>query len=229
MSLYKAHFFSILIVQIIPNKTPKVIKQLFPNYIWDLYVNNEKKLYLTFDDGPIPGVTEFVLTLLNQYNAKATFFCIGDNIRKHPEVFRQILAEGHTIGNHTMNHLKAWKTSLEIYVQNIIDCQNLIQEYSPKEDIQQIFRPPYGQISRTKFKALEKLGYNIILWDVLSKDWEQTISPEECLQNVLQNAQQGSIIVFHDSIKASKNLTVVLPEVLDYFSKKGYVFDTIRF
>ncbi len=229
MSLFEAHFFSILMVQIIPNKTPKVIKQLFSNYTWDFYANNEKKLYLTFDDGPIPGVTEFVLTQLNQYNAKATFFCIGDNIRKHPEVFRQILSEGHTIGNHTMNHLKAWKTSLDMYINNTIDCQNLIQKYSSNKDIQQIFRPPYGQISHTKFKALEELGYKIILWDVLSKDWEQTISPEECLQNVLQNAQQGSIIVFHDSIKASKNLTTALPEVLDYFTKRGYVFDTIRF
>ncbi len=216
-------------MQIVPNKTPKVIKQLFPNYIWDLYANNEKKLYLTFDDGPIPDVTEFALTQLNQYNAKATFFCIGDNIRKHPEVFRQILVEGHAIGNHTMNHLKAWGTSLEVYIKNTKDCQNLIQEYLPKKDIQQIFRPPYGQISHTKFKALEKLGYKIILWDVLSKDWQQTISEEECLQNVLQNTQQGSIIVFHDSIKASKNLTAVLPKVLDYFSKRGYVFDTIRF
>jgi peptidoglycan/xylan/chitin deacetylase (PgdA/CDA1 family) len=212
----------------IPSKTPKIIKLLFPNYTWDLHANNEKKLYLTFDDGPIPEVTEFVLAQLNLYNAKATFFCIGDNIRKHPDIFQQILSEGHTVGNHTMNHLKAWKTSMDTYINNTIDCQNLIQKYSLDKNMQQIFRPPYGQISQPKFKALKNLGYKIILWDVLSKDWEQTISPEECLQNVVSNTQQGSIVVFHDSIKASKNLTVLLPEVLDYFSEKGFIFDRIR-
>lgn len=217
-------------MQVIPNKTPKIIKRLFPNYTWDFRVNNEKKLFLTFDDGPIPDVTEFVLAQLRQYHAKATFFCIGDNIRKHPDIFHQILAEGHAVGNHTMNHLKAWENDLETYLKNTIDCQNLITEQaSSAKDTQQLFRPPYGQISKTKFKVLEKLGYKIILWDVLSKDWEQTISPEECTQNVIQNAQQGSIIVFHDSKKAIKNLQIALPNVLDHFTKKGFSFEAIEF
>ncbi|WP_103069912.1 polysaccharide deacetylase family protein [Aquimarina sediminis] len=215
-------------MQLIPSKTPKVIKQLFPNYIWDLSANGKKKLYLTFDDGPIPSITEFVLEQLNQYNAKATFFCIGDNIQKHPKIFNQILSEKHAIGNHTMNHLKAWKNNLDTYIKNTLDCQSVIQEHSSDRNTQQLFRPPYGQISRTKFNELEKLGYKIILWDVLSKDWVQDILPKKCTQNVIQNTEQGSIIVFHDSQKASKNLTLALPEVLDYFTKQGFVFDAIK-
>ncbi|WP_062057467.1 polysaccharide deacetylase family protein [Aquimarina longa] len=217
--------------KIIPNKTPIAVKRVFSTYIWDFYVKNEKKLYLTFDDGPIPEVTEFILEKLDQYNAKATFFCIGDNIKKHPAIFHKILSDGHTIGNHTKNHIKAWKNSLEVYLKNVIDCQNLMLEHTTPSNpnIQQIFRPPYGQISKSKFKALQKLGYKIILWDVLSKDWIHSISPEKCLQNVIKNAQQGSIIVFHDSKKASKNLSVVLPEVLDFFTKKGFTFEAIKF
>ncbi len=211
----------------IPSKTPKVLKQFFSSYTWDLYVKNEKKLYLTFDDGPIPDITEFVLDQLRLYNAKATFFCIGENIKKHPEIFNKIVSEGHSVGNHTMNHLKAWKSNSGAYLKNITDCESTILTHIEILPEQRIFRPPYGQISYSKFKILEKLGYKIILWDVLSKDWEQNITPEVCLQNVIENTEQGSIIVFHDSIKASKNLTYALPKVLDYFTKKGFIFDKI--
>ncbi len=216
-------------VAIIPYKTPKVLKQFFSTYVWDCYTNNGKKLYLTFDDGPIPEVTEFVLEQLQQYNAKATFFCIGNNIKKHPKIFDKILSEGHTIGNHTMNHLKAWKSEPDAYIRNVIECQDSIQEYTKTRNHPKLFRPPYGQISYSKFKTLEKLGYKIVLWDVLSKDWEYKIPPEICLQNVIENVQQGSIIVFHDSIKASKNLTFVLPRILSYFTEKGFVFDRIKY
>ncbi len=214
----------------IPNKTPRLVKKIFPKYTWDLSSINENKIYLTFDDGPIPIVTEFVLEQLNHYNAKATFFCIGDNIQKHPDVFNLILSQGHTIGNHTMNHLKAWKNNHDTYIQNVIECEEIIQKHKKSlQNVQKLFRPPHGQISHSKFKTLENLGYHIILWDVLSKDWELSTSPEECFQNVIENVKPGSIIVFHDSIKASKNVTATLPKVLEYFTKKGFVFEAIEF
>ena len=213
----------------IPIKTPWIIKKLFTRYIWDLYTISGNKIYLTFDDGPIPEITEFVLDQLDQYNAKATFFCIGDNIRKYPKIFNQILSSGHTIGNHTMNHLKAWGNSHNTYIKNVIDCENIIKEHSEAISTPKLFRPPYGQISYSKFKTLENMGYKIVLWDILSLDWEKTILPEKCLQNVIQSTKKGSIVVFHDSIKASKNLTQTLPLVLEHFTKKGFVFDSIRF
>ncbi len=214
---------------IIPTKTPRFIKFIFNKYTWDFSSKKEKKLYLTFDDGPIPDVTEFVLDQLALYNAKATFFCIGDNIVKYPHIFSKILSNGHSVGNHTNNHLKAWSNDLNTYIENTRRCQDEITKHTSIKKDQLIFRPPYGQLSLSKLKALKKLGYQIILWDVLSKDWEQSISPEECLQNVINNTKQGSIIVFHDSIKASKNLKIALPGVLDHFHKKGFVFEPIVF
>ncbi|TSE05490.1 polysaccharide deacetylase family protein [Aquimarina algiphila] len=214
----------------IPNKTPRLVKKIFPKYIWDFCHISENKIYLTFDDGPIPVITEFVLEQLNRYNAKATFFCIGDNIKKHPKVFNSILSQGHAIGNHTTNHLKAWKSDHDTYIQNVIECEEIIKKHSTSnQNTQKLFRPPYGQISHSKFKTLENLGYQTILWDVLSKDWELSTSPEECYQNVIESVRPGSIIVFHDSIKASKNLTVTLPKVLEYFTNRGFVFEAIEF
>ncbi len=214
-------------MDLIPNKTPKVLKQFFSSYIWDLHSENEKKLYLTFDDGPIPEITEFVLDQLQKYNAKATFFCIGDNIKKHPHIFDKIISRNHGIGNHTMNHAKAWKWDLEPFLKNVTDCQKLIQEHYDNHSTLKLFRPPYGQISYSKFKALEKLDYKIVLWDVLSKDWDKNTTPKQCFQNVIRNTESGSVIVFHDSIKASKNILSVLPQVLDYFTKKGFTFEKI--
>lgn len=211
----------------IPVKTPAIIKKLYPNYIWDFYQKDKKKVYLTFDDGPIPEVTEFVLEQLKKYQAKATFFCIGDNIRKHPKIFNQIISEGHAIGNHTMNHLKAWESETKSYLQNIEACENEILNNTTFQQSEKLFRPPYGQISISKFKEVQKLGYQIVLWDILSKDWQQAITSSECTNNVIQNGKEGSIIVFHDSIKAFKNLKTALPEVLDYFTEKEYVFDKI--
>ncbi len=212
--------------KLVPYKTPSILKQFFTSYIWDIDVKNEKKIFLTFDDGPIPNVTEFVLEQLAKYNAKATFFCIGDNVKKHPQIFKKIISDNHAIGNHTMNHLKAWKTSTETYLNNIAECDLAIEKHYHATKTK-LFRPPYGQIGYTRFKSLEKQGYKVVLWDVLSKDWEHSISPQVCLHNVIQHTEPGSIIVFHDSIKASKNLTYVLPKVLDYFTKKGYVFGKI--
>lgn len=207
-------------------KTNRLIKQLFSKQIWDL-PNTEKKVYLTFDDGPTPEVTEWVLSVLKAHNIKATFFCIGDNVRKYPEIFKQVVAEGHRIGNHTYNHLQGWKTSNKKYLENISTCEKTIQQYEYNGTQTRLFRPPYGKIGPIQTAKLRKLGYKIIMWDVLSADFDVRITPEECLKNVISNTTQGSIIVFHDSRKAFKNLEYALPETIAILKEKGFVFDTI--
>ncbi|CAM1354156.1 polysaccharide deacetylase family protein [Tenacibaculum ascidiaceicola] len=202
-------------------KTPRILKQLFAKYTWSFFTN-KKEIYLTFDDGPIPQVTEFVLDQLHNFNAKATFFCIGDNIRKHPAVFSRIVNEGHSVGNHTFNHLNGWKSSNTTYIENISKCESLLPDQKTK-----LFRPPYGKIKRKQAKQLLASDYKIIMWDVLSADFDSSITKEKCLQNVLENAQNGSIIVFHDSIKASDKLYYALPKVLKEFSQRGYDFKAI--
>lgn len=212
-------------MDIIPVKTPSSVKLLFPKYTWDFYSKNERKIFLSFDDGPIPELTEFVVDQLKNYHAKATFFCIGDNIKKHPEVFKKVIAAGHSIGNHTMHHLKARKSELSDYIANVQECEKEIEKHTLTKN--KLFRPPYGQLSKSKLTALQKQGYKIILWDILSKDWDHNTSQEQCTTNVIKNAKNGSIIVFHDSIKASKNLKTTLPKVLRYFTEKGYTFESI--
>ncbi|WP_440068404.1 polysaccharide deacetylase family protein [Tenacibaculum discolor] len=202
-------------------KTPRILKQLFAKYTWSFFTN-KKEIYLTFDDGPIPQVTEFVLDQLHNFNAKATFFCIGDNIRKHPAVFSRIVNEGHSVGNHTFNHLNGWKSSNTAYIENTSKCESLLPDQKTK-----LFRPPYGKIKRKQAKQLLASDYKIIMWDVLSADFDSSITKEKCLQNVLENAQNGSIIVFHDSIKASDKLYYALPKVLKEFSQRGYDFKAI--
>ena len=201
-------------------KTPRILKQFFAKYTWSFFTH-KKEIYLTFDDGPIPEVTEFVLDKLKEYNAKATFFCIGDNIRKHPTVFSRIISEGHAVGNHTFNHLNGWKTSNDTYFENTNKCEKLLNQKT------KLFRPPYGRIKKSQAKHLLANGYKIIMWGVLSADFDTTISKEKCLQNVLKNTKKGSIIVFHDSIKASDKLYYTLPKVLKEFSEKGYEFKAI--
>lgn len=215
-------------LNLIPAKTPFLLKKLYPNCIWDI-PSKEKVLYLTFDDGPTPDITDWTLDVLKQYNAKATFFCIGNNIEKHPEIFKRIDKEGHSIGNHTFNHPKGWKLQTEVYLKEVERTQQLIDSKTTnqKSHINNLFRPPYGQITFKQARALRKLNYQIIMWDVLSFDWKDTISDEKCLQNVVANAKSGSIIVFHDSIKASKRLQYALPKVLKYFTEKGFVFKRI--
>lgn len=197
-------------------KTHRIIKWLFSNYIWSMPAT-EKKVYLTFDDGPIPEVTEWVLHQLSCYGAKATFFCIGDNIRKHPDIYHKVIAQHHAIGNHTFHHLKGWNTSGNTYTEDVAICESLIQPYSSY-----LFRPPYGKITPKQSKQLRKKGYKIIMWDVLSRDFDTNITPERCLNNVLSHVTPGSIIVFHDSIKAFKNLEYALPRTLAFLKEKGY-------
>ncbi|SHL88635.1 polysaccharide deacetylase family protein [Flavobacterium xinjiangense] len=208
-------------------KTNSLIKKIFSKYIWDI-PNTENKIYLTFDDGPIPEITEWVLEELKKNNIKATFFCIGDNIVKHPEIFKKVIGEGHAIGNHTFNHLNGWKTTTETYLANFERCEETIQKFEISNLTSKIFRPPYGKIKRSQAKAIRQSGYKIIMWDVLSVDFDSNLSREKCLQNVLSNIESGSIIVFHDSIKAFKNLEYVLPKTLIYLKENNFVCEVIK-
>lgn len=208
-------------------KTPWLAKKAFPSYVWDI-PTKEKVIYLTFDDGPTPLITEKALEVLAKYNAKATFFCIGKNITENPVIYRQILDEEHAIGNHTYNHLKGWKTATKAYVESTVKTEQTIQQINKSINQQKLFRPPYGRIKPSQANALQKLGYNIIMWDVIAFDWETSISKEEVLQNVINNTENGSVVVLHDSVKASKNMLYALPKILDYFSEKGFVFKKIE-
>ena len=208
-------------MQIIPVKTPDFVKALFPNFTWNINTKN-KELYLTFDDGPTPEITNWVLSTLKDFNAKATFFCIGNNIEKHPDIYNNILSQGHSIGNHTYNHLKGWKHKTRHYTEDVKRTQLLINSNV------KLFRPPYGKLKPKQSLQIQELGYKIILWDVLSFDWDKAVSKEKCLKNVTSAANEGSIIVFHDSIKASQNLKYTLPKVLEYYSKKGYCFKSLK-
>lgn len=234
-------------------KSPLLLKWYYPSLIWN-QSRAQKIVYLTFDDGPIPNVTDFVLNTLQSFGIKATFFCIGDNIVKHPEVFNKLKAAGHSIGNHTFNHLKGWKTDDETYLDNFLKCQALTQS--------DLFRPPYGRIKKSQVKRLKSKvqsiksevqslkheaiamelnqdsrletndlgletndsGLKIIMWDVLSGDFDQNLSPEKCYQNVIKHTTNGSIIVFHDSLKAFERLQYALPKTIQYLSEKGYQF-----
>ncbi|AXG69468.1 peptidoglycan-N-acetylglucosamine deacetylase [Kordia sp. SMS9] len=209
-------------------KTPKFVTWLFPALIWEFSVE-KKQLFLTFDDGPIPEVTPWVLEQLSQYNAKATFFCIGDNIQKHPKIFEQLVNEGHTIGNHTQQHVNGWKVSKVQYISNTIQAEETIQKHLKKstEVNPKLFRPPYGKLTPQLCKRLQKLDYKIIMWDVLSGDFDTDLSPEKCLSNVLENTETGSIVVFHDSLKAFEKLKYTLPKVLQHFHEQGYTFERI--
>ncbi|HEY0174954.1 MAG TPA: polysaccharide deacetylase family protein [Pedobacter sp.] len=201
-------------------KSPLLLKWYYPSLVWNKS-RNEKVLYLTFDDGPIPVVTDFVLNTLKNFNCKATFFCIGDNIYKHPEIFKQVKKDGHAIGNHTFNHLKGWKTDDSTYIQNFGQCQELTQT--------NLFRPPYGRIKKTQINQLKKINpeLSIIMWDVLSGDFDPELSPEKCYENVIRHTTSGSIIVFHDSLKAFDRLKFALPAALKFFINQGYQFRTL--
>ena len=235
-------------------KTPAIVKYFFSNFVWHI-PNNEKKIYLTFDDGPTPEVTLWVLAQLKKYDAKATFFCIGKNVENQQNIFSEIISDNHAIGNHTQDHINGWYTATAKYVQDVNLCEaainkavgaahqnsnvgvaeNLNQKIfseaieiksKPKNSVK-LFRPPYGKIKQSQAKAMRNLNYKIVMWDVLSADFDTHVSKEKCLDNVLKNVKPGSIIIFHDSHKAFDNLKYVLPKVLDHFNKKGFAFDKI--
>lgn len=241
-------------------KYPSILKKLYPERITRL--NTPKTLYLTFDDGPIPEITPWVLTQLKKYNAKATFFCIGDNIRKHKDIYKQIIEQKHRIGNHSFNHLNGWKTNTDFYVENVLKAEEAIIENStrkkekreknqdsrnkkpnpqlatcnsqpatrnshPATQNPKLFRPPYGKIKNSQAAKLVNLNYSIVMWDVLSGDFDKTITAEKCFKNVIKHTKEGSTIVFHDSLKASKNLKAVLPKILEYYTERGFQFEPL--
>lgn len=198
-------------------KTPAFLKSLYKSCIWN-FSPDVPTVYLTFDDGPHPKATPFVLEQLKKYNAKATFFCIGKNVVEHPEIYQQILLDGHAVGNHTHNHVNGWKTGTETYLTNIKEAAKYIRS--------NLFRPPYGRISPFQIKQL-KDDYKIIMWDILSADFDTSINGEACLQNVVFKLQPGSIVVFHDSEKAWDRLSYALPRVLEHCARKGLRVEAI--
>lgn len=207
-------------------RTPFFLPWLYQELLWRV-PTTERKIYLTFDDGPVPGPTEFVLETLRQHQAKATFFCIGDNVRKHPQVFNSVIAEGHQIGNHTFHHMKGWNFSKAEYANDTAQCEAQLKEsgFNAPVNRKRLFRPPYGRITRAQIKALN--SYNIVMWDVLTQDYDQSLNPEKCLQGSLQATRSGSIVVFHDSLKALRNLEFVLPRYLAHVKGLGYSFELL--
>lgn len=179
---------------------------------------SEKKIYLSFDDGPHPLATPFVLDLLKQYNARATFFCIGKNVDENPDIYNRILAEGHAVGNHTQHHVNGWKTETAAYLDNVAEAGKRIRS--------NLFRPPYGRLRSAQARQLA--GYRIVMWDVLSGDFDAAVSPARCADYVLKHTNNGSIVVFHDSEKAWEKMSYVLPIVIEHFSKAGYTFSAIQ-
>ncbi|MCE7993103.1 MAG: polysaccharide deacetylase family protein [Roseivirga sp.] len=202
------------------HKTPSFLFKLYPSLIWRK-PTKEKVIYLTFDDGPIPNLTPWVLDVLREFNAKATFFCVGENVQKHPEIFQQIIEEGHAVGNHTFNHLNGWKTPDIDYLRNTLRADEEIRKYTKTD----LFRPPYGRIGRQQMK---QLGHKrMIMWDVLSGDFSAKLNPERVLSKSIRYTSSGSIVVFHDNLKATQNLKYALPAYLAHFIELGYSFKAL--
>jgi peptidoglycan-N-acetylglucosamine deacetylase len=199
-------------------RTPFILPLLYPTLIWKI-PTGAKEIFLTFDDGPVPGPTEFVLDTLRQENCKGSFFTIGDNVEKHPDIYQRILKEGHVVGNHTFNHVKGWSHSDEDYISNIKKCDHAFGYKS------QLFRPPYGRIKKSQISKLT--DYKIVMWDVLTYDYNHQLSPERCLKSSIRATRPGSVVVFHDSVKAEKNMRYALPRFIDHFLNQGFVFKPI--
>ena len=198
-------------------RTPSIIQRIFHQFTWRSEASG-KRLYLTFDDGPIPEVTPWVLDTLAEFNAKATFFCVGENVERHSELFERLVDEGHAVGNHTHNHLSGWTTDAGDYLANVRQCAQLVSS--------RLFRPPYGRIGPRTAKALHG-EFRIVMWDVLSGDFDPGLDGEECLRNVLDHVAPGSIVVFHDSLKSERNLRYALPRALEVLSRLGYSFEAL--
>ncbi len=197
-----------------PNILTKLTQR---NFIWKIFTD-KPVIYLTFDDGPIPEITPFILKTLDEYNAKATFFCVGENVKKHPEIYSEVVRLGHKIGNHTYNHLNGWKTHSVNYIDNISKCADYFSS--------DLFRPPYGKMKPSQLRKIKK-EFSVVLWSVLSYDFDQKVSKEECLNNVLTYTDNGAVVVFHDNLKAKNNLYYSLPRFLEFFFQKGYSFEIL--
>lgn len=200
-------------------KPPKFIRRLFPSLIWEIDDPDREAVFLTFDDGPTPGVTEWVLDTLEKYDARATFFVLGKNVEAHPELYRRIVGAGHKVGNHTYSHPKGWDMSVERYVEDVDFANDLIHS--------DLFRPPYARIKPAQARALAQ-RYKIVMWDVLSRDYSRSLSRRACLKNVVKYLTPGAVIVFHDSEKAARNMRYALPRTLERIRQLGLRCKTIE-
>lgn len=198
---------------------PQLYRLLFPGAIWRIRIPGEKTVCLTFDDGPIPEVTPWVLDILDQFHIKATFFCVGDNVRKYPDLYKLLLEKGHLTGNHTFNHVQGWKSRTSFLIENANQARERID--SP------LFRPPHGHMRVPQNLALRQAGYHVVMWDVVTRDYSRFMSSEKVLQNVKKYTRDGSVIVFHDSLKAEKNLRYALPRAIEWLLQQGYVFKLV--
>ncbi len=199
-------------------RPPRLYRALYPKALWRMPLPGEKTVYLTFDDGPIPEVTPWVLDVLDRYGIKATFFMVGDNVRKHPDVYREVLRRGHTVGNHTMHHLQGFKVTTLRYMRDITEADALIGSA--------LFRPPHGLIRWAQAAAI-KHHYNIIMYDLVTRDYSKRMTPDKVFANVKKYTRNGSIIVFHDSLKAWRNLQSALPRSIEWLKSQGYEFRVI--
>jgi peptidoglycan/xylan/chitin deacetylase (PgdA/CDA1 family) len=201
-----------------PARIPSWIKWIYPSFVWQM-PGDEKDLYLTFDDGPHPTITPIVLDLLLKYNAKATFFCIGDRAKRYPEILERIRLEGHAIGNHTQHHINGWATSDREYTDQVNQAAEFISS--------KLFRPPYGRIKRSQAALLQKEGYKVVMWTILSADYDHTMSKEECVRRVVRRIDSGDIYLFHDSEKGKERMLAALPSLLKVATDKGFLFKRI--
>lgn len=196
-----------------------ILKWFYKGATWRLRRHGEKVIYLTFDDGPTPENTRRILDILRRYDVKATFFCVGENVMKYPETFDQIKAEGHAVGNHTFNHVSGWNSSTRYYVRQVEKADAYIHS--------KLFRPPYGHLMPRQLKEL-KSKYRIVLWDVITRDYNPRLSPAHVMRIVHWYSRNGSIVVFHDNVKAAKNCLEVLPKAIEFYRRKGYTFRTLN-
>ncbi|MEM6524968.1 MAG: polysaccharide deacetylase family protein [Bacteroidota bacterium] len=203
------------------HKTPWLFQKIYPSLTWRQ--NKPNTIYLTFDDGPIPEITPFIQNTLADFKISATFFCVGDNLRRYNEIAQESIRLGHSVANHTFNHLNGWKTNKNDYLNNIEQCENLIKELGVS---QLLFRPPYGRILNKQIQLL-KYKYRIVMWDVLTGDFSKSIDPQACLKGSLDATTHGSIVLFHDNIKAKKNLEYCLPRYIEHFLSAGFKFDLL--
>ncbi len=197
-------------------QTPAFIHRLFPELLWNVAVT-DNIIYLTFDDGPHPVITPKVLNILEQYDAKACFFCVGNNVQRYPKIFHLVKDAGHLIGNHSYHHINGWRTPDDLYFEDVDKCNKLVRSH--------YFRPPYGKIRPSQMRYLKK-HYQLVMWSVVTYDFDRETTGEECFQRSVNKTTRGSIVVFHDSEKAEKNMLYALPRFLEYFSEKGFRFET---